>query len=196
MLTLSNNIENYLKNNKVIILPTDTVYGLATSINNKEGIQRIYNIKGRSLTKPLSICLPSIEEINKYAKPTISKTLLNKLLPGPVTLIFNRSDNLPDIINPYEKTVGIRVLENNYNEPYVLTSANISGQQSSLNITECHELIHKVDKVFDNGCIETIDNNQRVGSTIIDLSQYGTYEVVRKGINHQNIVKILNDYYY
>jgi tRNA threonylcarbamoyl adenosine modification protein (Sua5/YciO/YrdC/YwlC family) len=193
---ISKDIKNYLKNNKVIILPTDTVYGLATSIKNKEGIQRIYDIKGRNLTKPLSICIPTVNEIYKYAKPTISNTLLNKLLPGPVTLIFNRSENLPNIINPFDKTVGVRVLENNYNEPYVLTSANISGQKSSLNITECRELINKVDKVFDNGCIEAVDKNQRIGSTIVDLSQYGHYEVIRKGINHENIIKILNDYYY
>ena len=74
---------------------------------------------------------------------TLDDKNLKALLPGPVTLVFNRLETLPKELNPGNATIGIRIPNNNFimqlakycNEPIALTSANISNEPSSLNIS-------------------------------------------------------------
>ncbi|CAF0729739.1 unnamed protein product [Rotaria sordida] len=90
-----------LKNNGVIAVPTDTIYGLAALVNSEQAVQRIYEIKGRSFTKPLAIAVGYVDDIFTWAKPTLTKEQLatGDLLPGPVTLMFERQSSLPSYFN-------------------------------------------------------------------------------------------------
>ncbi|CAF2644371.1 unnamed protein product [Rotaria sp. Silwood2] len=91
-----------LKNNGVIAVPTDTIYGLAALVNSEQAIRRLYEIKGRSFTKPLAMAVGYVDDIFTWSKPTLTKEQLssNDLLPGPVTLMFERQPSLPSYFNP------------------------------------------------------------------------------------------------
>ena len=123
-------------------MPTETVYGVAASVTSSEGIQKIYAIKGRQKDKPVAICLNEVSEIDKWCKRTVSSDLLNDLLPGPVTVVFERSEALNAALNPGVSLVGVRVpdypllrsLVSAFGQPLALTSANISNTKSTLAI--------------------------------------------------------------
>uniref|UniRef100_A0A8C6KCX3 Threonylcarbamoyl-AMP synthase n=1 Tax=Nothobranchius furzeri TaxID=105023 RepID=A0A8C6KCX3_NOTFU len=90
-----------LKDGHVVAVPTDTIYGLACLAQNSEAVQKIYNLKERNGVKPLAICVGEIQEIYKYCKVKVKGELLDDLLPGPVTLVFERSEALNTNLNPF-----------------------------------------------------------------------------------------------
>ncbi len=122
--------------NKVIIFPTDTVYGIGASIYDKDGINRIYEIKHRPKTKPLAVLCANILQIEEIAYVSADgKKLISKYLPGPLTLILKSKPCILDGIG-YE-TIGVRIP--NYPStidlllkegPMATTSVNESGQPS------------------------------------------------------------------
>ena len=57
-----------LNSGGVIALPTDTIYGIAASVNSQQGIERLYEIKGRQRSKPIAICVSDLENVDKYVK--------------------------------------------------------------------------------------------------------------------------------
>lgn len=184
----------------VIALPTDTIYGLAANAQDREAILKLYKIKGREFTKPLSICVSSINQIPTYAEiDHLPKNLLNNFLPGPVTIILNRTDNLNSHLNPSTCKVGIRIPDYDFvqqltarlNTPIALTSANKSNQASSTSVDEFSLLWNRVDAVFDGG----VTGKDKSGSTIIDLSEPGKYEILREGCFMNESIDILKKYY-
>ncbi|XP_067305946.1 yrdC domain-containing protein, mitochondrial isoform X2 [Pseudorasbora parva] len=92
-----------LKAGLVVALPTDTIYGLACAAQNSAAVQRVYDIKGRSGDKPLAICVGEIQDIYRYCKVCVKEELLSDLLPGPVTLVLERSAALNADLNPFTK---------------------------------------------------------------------------------------------
>lgn len=131
-----------LRSGGVIAVPTETVYGVAASVTSNEGIQKIYAIKGRQKDKPIAICLSEVSQIEKWCKRTVAIELLNDLLPGPVTVVFERSEALNPALNPGVNLVGVRVpdypllrsLVTAFGQPLALTSANVSNTRSTLAI--------------------------------------------------------------
>ncbi|KAJ8340871.1 hypothetical protein SKAU_G00331620 [Synaphobranchus kaupii] len=124
-----------LKEGRVAAVPTDTVYGLAALAQNSDAIKRVYEIKGRNGQKPLAICVGEVEDIYKFCKVTVPEALLRDLLPGPVTLVLERSEALNSDLNPFTPLVGVRIPDHAFirqlsqmcGEPLALTSANISS---------------------------------------------------------------------
>lgn len=98
-----------LKAGKVIALPTDTIYGLAAMAQSAPGVRHIYEIKGRDFNKPVAICVADAADVAKYGRVDVPEGLLSKLLPGPVTVAFDRRDHLNKTLNPGAKLVGVRV---------------------------------------------------------------------------------------
>ncbi|XP_029102186.1 threonylcarbamoyl-AMP synthase isoform X3 [Scleropages formosus] len=90
-----------LKEGEVVAVPTDTLYGLACLAQNSEAIKKVYDMKGRNGKKPLAICVGEIEDIYRYCKVTVPESLLRDLLPGPVTLVLERSETLNEDLNPF-----------------------------------------------------------------------------------------------
>ena len=85
---------NVLLKGHIIALPTDTIYGLAVSALNDSAIQKLYELKARDYSKPIAICVSDVEELSHWCRVTVGEEVLKDLLPGPVTLVFNRSPNL------------------------------------------------------------------------------------------------------
>jgi L-threonylcarbamoyladenylate synthase len=100
-----------LKNGALVVLPTETVYGLGADASNEKAVARIYEVKGRPQDHPLILHIASMndsthwaEEISDYAI-----ALARTFWPGPMTLIFKRSENAKDFVTGGQDTVGLRV---------------------------------------------------------------------------------------
>lgn len=200
-LPLINMSKSLLLNDKVIALPTDTVYGLAANVNSTKGINRLYEIKSRDHNNPLAICLADIDDIAEYAKITIPKSLLYQLLPGAITVIFERTLNLNQSLNPGTNLVAIRIPNNEFvrelcrqSVPIALTSANVSSEPSCLNIEAFEHLWPLIDGIFDGGQLGQQDP-QGLGSTIVDFSTEGYYRIKRKGCVYQSTIQLIESYH-
>ncbi|XP_067866997.1 yrdC domain-containing protein, mitochondrial isoform X2 [Heterodontus francisci] len=179
-----------LQSGQVVAVPTDTIYGITCLAQNSEAIRRIYEFKGRNENKPLAICVGNVEDIYKYCKVTVSDQVLSDLLPGPVTLVFKRSDNLNKDLNPFTELVGVRIPQHPFiqklaqvcGEPLALTSANLSSQTSTLTTEEFRDLWPLLGLVVDGGPIGNMMNPEcRLGSTVVNLGTPGKYSIIRPG---------------
>ena len=111
---------------------------------------------------------------------------MSSLLPGPVTLVFERKSSLPVELNPLNnESIGIRIPDCKFmidlatflDEPIALTSANISNQPSSLDINEFKPLWKSLDLIVDSGRL----GSSNEGSTVIDLTEKDHFRIIRKG---------------
>ncbi|MBN3310882.1 MTF1 factor, partial [Amia calva] len=179
-----------LQEGRVVAVPTDTVYGLACLAQNPKAIERVYSIKGRNGQKPLAICVGEVEEIYKFCKVTVPDPLLRELLPGPVTLVMERSAELNPDLNPFTPLVGVRIpghafmrkLAQQCGGPLALTSANVSSRASTIAVEEFRDLWPSLGLVVDGGPVGDVMSPEcRLGSTVIDLSSPGRYGVIRPG---------------
>jgi L-threonylcarbamoyladenylate synthase len=100
-----------LKAGSLVAFPTETVYGLGADANNAEAVARIYEVKGRPENHPLIVHIASIDGISDWAQdiPDYAIALAREFWPGPMTLIFKRSDLAEDFITGGQETVGVRV---------------------------------------------------------------------------------------
>ncbi|CAN1182313.1 Threonylcarbamoyl-AMP synthase [Linum perenne] len=191
-----------LRDGKVIALPTDTLYGFACDACSSEAVSRIYEIKGRKHTSPLAICVGDVSDIERFAVTDhLPSGLLDSLLPGPVTLILSRgaSSVLEKSLNPGLDSIGVRVPDYNFiraiacglGRAIALTSANLSGQPSSVCINDFQNLWQQCAYVYNGGVLPS----GRAGSTIVDLSRVGKYRIVRPGSAKEETVGFLEKHW-
>ncbi len=165
---------------KLVVYPTDTLYGLGCNALSKEAIGKIYSLKSREKRKPLSVIMANKEMIDEYCELSQEqKEMLAKMLPGPYTFVVNLKKKMP--ATNTEK-IGIRVPSHFFMRtvskrlwlPIVATSANISGEKEALTLEEVSEEVkQKSDLLLDGG--KTIYSKP---STVIDLVEK---KVLRKG---------------
>ncbi|HKL09156.1 MAG TPA: L-threonylcarbamoyladenylate synthase, partial [Bacteroidales bacterium] len=104
-----------LRNDGLIIYPTDTVYGLGWSINSPKAFDKIVRIKGKNALKEnFSIICSDISQVSQFTMHINNPTfkLLKKNLPGPFTFILNANSNVPKFHKTKKKTIGIRIPDN------------------------------------------------------------------------------------
>lgn len=153
-------LNNTLKNGGVIAFVTDTVWGLGCLPTNKDGVDKIYEIKGRDRSKPLILMSNDIENLYPYVKeiPKKAKEFIQNYFPGALTLVLEKSDKTEKYITAEKDTVGIRVPNNTFFKELcsiidggvlATTSANLSEHPSSKTYEEANNSIGKlVDIVF------------------------------------------------
>ncbi|KAL1821153.1 hypothetical protein ACET3Z_016022 [Daucus carota] len=177
-----------LKAGKVIAVPTDTLYGFACDACSLGAVNRIYEIKGRQYTSPLAICVADVQDIGKFAVTDhLPHCLLDNLLPGPVTVVLNRGNSsiLEKSLNPGLDSIGVRVPDSDFIRSIVrgsgsalaLTSANLSGKPSSVDIKDFENLWEHCAYVYDGGVLPSA----HAGSTVVDLTSIGKYKILRPG---------------
>jgi L-threonylcarbamoyladenylate synthase len=95
----------------LVAFPTETVYGLGADARNADAVKRIYQVKGRPADHPLIVHISSINQVEKWAAevPDYAIALARKFWPGPMTLIFKRSEIADDFITGGQDTVGLRI---------------------------------------------------------------------------------------
>lgn len=140
---ITSNIEKaieVLNNNKVIALPTETVYGLAGNAFSDIAVQQIFDLKKRPFFNPLIVHVQSIEQLHEVAKniPPIAIQLAEIFWPGPLTLVLQKQAQIPAIVTGGKETVAVRMpnhavaleLLSQLNYPLAAPSANPFGSIS------------------------------------------------------------------
>ncbi len=191
---------NLIKGGKLVIFPTETVYGIGANGLNEDAVKSIFIAKGRAQDNPLILHISDIEMINTIAKNVtdIEKKIIDIFFPGPLTIILERKEIVPDVVTGGLDTVGIRMPSNKIANllikeagvPIAAPSANISGKPSGTNISDIiNELGDKVSCIIDGGntdigiestVIKVINNKIKIlrpGKITIEDFQYYGFEV-------------------
>ena len=171
-----------LRQGGILAFPTDTVFGLAC-VMDIDAMKKVYKAKGRDFNKPLPMMCDSLNMIRTVAyTDEKAEKIIDKLTPGALTVILNKREELDDYITQGNKTIGIRVPDDDWilgliediGKPIMVTSANISGEGSLLKWEDVYECM--------NGKIDGIVCEDAKGdraSTIVDLS--GDIRILREG---------------
>ena len=157
-----NVLKNEIENNKLVIFPTETVYGIGANALSKEAVEQIFKVKERARNNPLIVHLKNKEEINKYAviENEIEQRLIDSFMPGPFTLILKKKDVIPNCVTANLDTVGIRIpinkIANKFlecvNLPIAAPSANISSRPSGTKVSDIKdEFDNSVNFIIDGG---------------------------------------------
>ena len=174
----------------VALFPADTVYGLATEPDSREGVQRLYGLKGRRPDRPtavmffrLDLALAALPEIESRTRMAVER-----LLPGALTLLLpNPARRYPLACGPEPERLGLRVpaLEGalaplaGVSWPVLQSSANRSGGADVRRLEEVDRGIRSgVDLILDGGDLPG------TASTVVDLSSFedeGRYVIAREG---------------
>lgn len=132
-------IINFLKQGKVLVLPTDTIYGFSALASNQEAVDRIFSIKKREENKPFITLISSLEMAQRYAVIKDDKIIDVKKIwqdERPTTIIFPAKNNLANGVLSKEGKISMRLPKSDFlikilniiNEPIVSTSFNLSGE--------------------------------------------------------------------
>lgn len=180
--------ESVIVSGGVIALPTDTVYGMVGDALQHAAVQKMHQLKHRPRKKVLPIFVRDIAMARTYAYINDTKAkFLERVWPGPVTVIFHRKDKFPKIVSAGADTVAMRMPDNQLildlieklGRPLAQTSANISGYPPAHSVEE-------IKNYFSDGNLELdlmVDGGEIVGkpSTIIDFTRQ-TPLVLRAGL--------------
>jgi len=101
----------FLNAGDVVGIPTETVYGLAGNALNPDAVLRIFTVKDRPHFDPLIVHTHSVTEIEKYVLdiPDMARQLMQRFMPGPLTLLLRKKDIIPDLVTSGLDTVAIRI---------------------------------------------------------------------------------------
>ena len=166
---------NAVRNGKVVVFPTDTVYGIGGDPYNKETINRIYEIKNRNLKKPMPILADNIKRIERIAIFDKNALMLaRKFWPGKITIILEIQDERLEKLSHNGK-IGVRIPDNECllkildNLGLIIgTSANFSEQKPFINPDECLEKFTGYDILLDGGVLKEV-----IESTVVESTDEG-----------------------
>lgn len=162
-----------IERGKLVVYPTETVYGLGADALDATAIDRVYAAKGRDRSTPISLGVPSVAAALDYVDPTDrERQFMEAFLPGPVTVVCRRQSVVPDRLTAGRDRVGVRVPDHDLAQrlltrtgPLTATSANLSGAPSTTDVaTLAPELREQVAVVLDAG------PTPGTGSTVVDVS--------------------------
>jgi L-threonylcarbamoyladenylate synthase len=169
-------VAKVLKEEGIIVYPTDTFYGLGASCFSVKAIQRIYHLKKRQPAKPISIIISNVNMVREIAKeiPSLFWKMAGELWPGPLTLVLKASSMLPKALLGPGDSIGIRQpalswireLLQKTAFPITATSANISGEKEISNPEIIRDSFYGlVDLIVDGGKTKGTSP-----STVVDLA--------------------------
>ena len=166
--------QEYVQAGKLIVFPTDTLYGLACDPTNPAALGDIYAAKGRSTLKALPVLIGALKQLDQLVEniPPQAQRLMERFWPGALTLVLPKQAHLPSELTPYP---GLAVRMPNHPfalellqalGPLAVTSANLSDQTNPQTAQEVFaQLAGRVDLILDGGKL-------KIGqaSTIVDCT--------------------------
>lgn len=194
--TIIRTASHFLKNEEVIIHPTETVYGLAGIYLSKIAINKIIEIKGRDIKQPFSIMVNSIDQIMSIIGklPGWIEEFLYTIYPAAITVLLPRKVNLPISYWNQFSFIGFRypkhclsnLLVEMVRSPIITTSANLSGTPTPVRISEIsNQILEEVSITLDGGVTE-----YRVPSTIIKINEKNRkLKLIRHGAINWNTIE-------
>lgn len=170
-----------IRRGDLVVYPTETVYGLAADALDPEAVERVYAAKRRPRENPVSLAVPEVDAVAEYAEPSETEwAFCRRFLPGPVTVLLERTDRVPDVLVAGRDRVGVRVPDHDLARdlarragPITATSANRSGRPSATSVAD-------LDGAVRDAVAVVLDGGETPGteSTVVDISRG---EIVRAG---------------
>lgn len=183
-----------IKNDGIIVFPTETVYGIAANALHENAVKKIYTAKGRPQDNPLIVHIADKSQINDICivENEIQQKLIDAFMPGPFTLILRKKEVIPNIVSAGLDTIGVRMPSNKIANsfikatgvPIAAPSANVSGKPSGTIVDDIrNELDAKVDAIIDGGISDI-----GLESTVVKVID-GAPEILRPGkVTVQDII--------
>lgn len=168
-------IANCIKNGKLCLFPTETVYGIGSNGLDEKAVEKIYEAKKRSKKNPISLLVSDMTMIEKIAEDIspLEYQLMDSFFPGPFTIILKKSKLVPNIVTAHSDFVGVRMpsgiiakkLVEFVGSPIAAPSANVSGKLSGTNLKDIiDEFSDYIDFAIDGG-----ESNIGMESTIVKV---------------------------
>lgn len=180
-----NEASEILKNDGLLAFPTETVYGLGIKATSKENYEKLVKVKNRPNDKPFTLMCASVNDFKDLVEINEStKKIIEKFLPGPLTLILKTKNRVPEFIDLKTGFVGIRIPDDEFvlslikkvGAPLLVPSANISSFPPAMNHNEVINYFHnRIDGVIEGEC----DKNS-IPSAIFKIDGNNIIEI-RKG---------------
>jgi tRNA threonylcarbamoyl adenosine modification protein (Sua5/YciO/YrdC/YwlC family) len=191
-----------LDRQELVVLPTDTVYGIAANAFNPKAVENLLKAKGRDRTQPPPVLIPKIETLSALASdlPLVANQLANAFWPGALTMVLKSQRTLDWDLGETRGTVALRVPDHKITlalledvGPLAVSSANLTGQPAALTAQQAVECFgDRVAVYLDSGPVEKGE-----ASTILDLTQVRDGEpirVLRKGaISIEQILSVIGN---
>jgi len=188
-----------LREGNLVAFPTETVYGLGANALDPRAVRRIYEAKGRPSDNPLIVHIANVSQLDTLVKeiPPVAEALIEAFWPGPLTLVFRKSELVPYVITGGLDTVAVRMPDNDValkligesGVPVAAPSANISGRPSP---TACQHVLDdlkgRIEYIIDGGPC-------RIGieSTVLDITS-GTPVILRPGgVTREMLEKVIGE---
>jgi len=183
-----------LREGKIIAYPTETSYGIGANALDEKAVKRVHEVKGQGFGKPISVIVPSLDAAKKIGKiGKDAEKLVNEFMPGPLTLVVDKKENVPDALS--EGGIAFRISSNPvangiariFKGAITATSANLTGEEPIFSGEEAAEKLGgKVDLIVDCGSLE-----KKEASTIFDMR---TGKVLREGpVKGKEIMRVLGE---
>lgn len=175
-----NKVSQLLKNDKVILCPTDSIWGLSCTIYSEDAFRKIYHIKKRDVSKPLIILVDGLSMLKKYVEdlhPRVETLLLH--YNKPLTIVHKASPAIPSYLLCNGHTIAVRITQSEMlrdlistlGNPIVSTSANVQGESNPNSYAAINsEIVNQVDYIFQSGR-EIV--SQGIASTLVRYSKEG-----------------------
>lgn len=185
-----------LKNDGVISVPTDTVYGVCARIKSKNAYNNLVTAKNRPSTKPFPVMCANEEQIKSVAivDEKVEKIIRN-FMPGPITLVLKKKAEVPAYVNNGLETIAVRMatskalkdLIKKTESPIFMSSANKSGKPTCTNLDEIEKSCPTIDGMMEGKVFYSM------GSTIVDCTSK-KIKILRKGpISFELIKKVIDE---
>ncbi|MFQ3295676.1 MAG: L-threonylcarbamoyladenylate synthase [Halobacteriales archaeon] len=163
-----------IRDGDLVVYPTETVYGLGADALDPDAVGRVFAAKGRDRDDPISLGVPDVETALEYVSVTErERRFMDRFLPGPVTLVCQRREPVPDALTAGRDRVGVRIPDHDLAgsllariAPITATSANVAGRPS---VTRTEDL----DPEIRDAAAVVLDGGETggTGSTVVDLER-------------------------
>tara|TARA_B100001029_G_C14924871_1_gene374148 strand:+ start:44 stop:613 length:570 start_codon:yes stop_codon:yes gene_type:complete len=176
---------DFIEKGGIILYPTDTVWGLGCDATNCSAVEKIYQLKKRSLKTPMLSLVRDVDMIVKYTNSSLN--VINQILGNtnkPTTIIYPKGRNLCNYILSDDGSVGFRVPENRFcidllslmKKPLISTSANIHKEIFPLSFEEINvDILKQVDYIVNL----PKDKWSTKPSTVLKLDEFGSFYKIR-----------------
>ncbi len=191
-----------LREGKLVAFPTETVYGLGANALNEEAVSAIFKAKGRPQDNPLIVHIAHRSQLSSIVKrvPDGAEKLMDKFWPGPLTIIFEKSETIPDCVSAGLSTVAVRMpshpvalrLLEKSGVPVAAPSANLSGSPSTTRASHViADLSGRVDYIIDGGAAKV-----GLESTVLDMTVTPPQILRPGGIGKEALSEVLGEVAY
>lgn len=178
----------------IVAFPTETVYGVGVRFHDEKALAALMAAKNREASKAITLMVAQSQDIEKYAYvDNDAQKLINAFMPGMLTLVLLKKDNVSQKMTNGKKTIGIRIPNSAFVlsllekvGPMLVTSANLSHHS---NTTSTQEVLAQLDGRID--MIVDGKTSDQIASTVVDMSQ-GEVKILREGkITKEDIEEVL-----